>query len=86
MNRLFIKQNTISISILLFIVLFSLVHIMKPSILYKPDGSIREFGINSNQKTIVPIWGLTIVLAILSYLFVQFYLIQPQVWIYSYSN
>ena len=84
MNRLFIRQNTICISILLFVSFFFLMQIMKPSILYKPDGSIREFGINSNQKTILPIWGITIILAILSYLIVQFYLIQPQVYSYSY--
>ena len=82
MDRLYIRNNTICISVLVFIALFVIVHMIKPGILYKSDGSIREFGINSNQKTIIPIWGVTILLAVISYLVVQYYLIHPNVYGY----
>ena len=47
---------------------------LKPKFLYKNDGSIREFGIGTKNKTILPIWLLSIVLGILCYLFVIYYI------------
>lgn len=51
---------------------------LKPSFLYNKDGSIREFGIGYKNKTILPIWLLSLILGILSYLIVMFYLASPK--------
>jgi hypothetical protein len=46
---------------------------MKPGFLYKNDGSLREFGIGYKNKTILPLWLLSIVLGILLYTMVLYY-------------
>ena len=46
---------------------------MKPACFYNRDGSIREFGIGYRNKTILPIWLLSLVLGILCYLAVLYY-------------
>ena len=61
-------------SILLFIIIFGSIQMLKPSFLYNSDGSLREFGIGYKNKTILPVWMLSIVLGILSYLLVLFYI------------
>lgn len=73
MYSAFIQKNTILMSIILFLILFGIIQLMKPSFLYNPDGSIREFGIGYKNKTILPIWLLSIILGILCYLIILFY-------------
>jgi len=46
---------------------------MKPACFYNKDGSIREFGIGYRNKTILPIWLLSLVLGLLCYLAVLYY-------------
>ena len=77
MNRLFISQNTTLFATLLFIIIFTLFHVNKPSFLYNTDGSIREFGVGYRNKTILPLWLLSIVLGILCYLFILYYVSTP---------
>ncbi len=77
MNRLIISQNTTLFATLLFIIIFTLIHVNKPSFLYNTDGSIREFGVGYRNKTILPLWLLSIVLGILSYLFILYYVSRP---------
>ena len=71
----FIRANKLNFAILLFMVLFSIVHYVKPAMIYDSDGSFRQFGLGYKQKTIVPIWIVAICLAILSYMAVLYYLI-----------
>lgn len=78
MNRIFIRQNITTLSIFIFIFLFIVINFLKPGFLYKKDGSLREFGIGFKNKTVVPLWFVTIILAILSYLFVLYYLVYPR--------
>jgi hypothetical protein len=73
-NKSFVRVNKLSISIFLFFVLFSMVHIAKPALLYTPEGGFRQFGVGYKQKTVIPIWIVAIVLAIFSYLAVLYYL------------
>ena len=77
MNRLIISQNTTLFATLLFIIIFTLIHVNKPSFLYNIDGSIREFGVGYRNKTILPLWLLSIVLGILCYLFILYYVSRP---------
>tara|TARA_B100000902_G_C27076569_1_gene796758 strand:+ start:709 stop:876 length:168 start_codon:yes stop_codon:yes gene_type:complete len=51
---------------------------MKPGFLYNRDGSLREFGIGFRNKTVVPVWLLSITLAILSYFIILYYLAAPK--------
>jgi uncharacterized membrane protein YozB (DUF420 family) len=71
--RKYIRQNIVLVSILLFVLLYSMIQIMKPSCFYKKDGSIREFGIGYRNKTILPIWLLSLLMGILCYLGVLYY-------------
>jgi hypothetical protein len=75
LNKSFIRVNITSISILLFLVLFTLIHQFKPALLYTKDGGFRQFGVGYKQKTVVPIWLVAIFLAILCYLFVLSFLV-----------
>lgn len=77
-NRTYIRENITLISIILFVIMFGFIIMMKPTFLYNKDGSIREFGIGYKNKTILPIWLMSLILGILSYLIVMFYLASPK--------
>jgi hypothetical protein len=55
-----------------FLFAFGIVHSFKPRFIYNEDGSLRQFGIGFQRKTVVPAWLVAIVLAILSYLLVLY--------------
>ena len=78
MLRSFIKRNLTIVSILVFSFVFCSVQFLKPSLLYDKDGSLREFGIGYEKKTILPIWLFSLILAILSYVFVLYCLALPK--------
>ena len=78
MLRAFIRNNITLSAITLFIIIFAAVHIAKPAFLYKDDGSIREFGVGTKNKTFMPVWLFSIILGILSYLFVTYYVAFPK--------
>lgn len=68
-----VGTNRLMYSVLLFLALFSIVHFLKPGLIYNQNGGFRQFGIGYKQKTVIPIWLVSIVLAIACYLFL-FYL------------
>ena len=78
MYRNFIRDNVTLVSVILFITIFSMIQLSKPSFLYNSDGSIREFGVGYKNKTILPIWLLSIVLGIVCYLIVVYYIANPK--------
>jgi uncharacterized membrane protein YozB (DUF420 family) len=78
MNRHYIRENATLFSIVLFLIMFGTIQMIKPAFLYNKDGSIREFGVGYKNKTILPIWLLSIILGILSYLFVMYYVAYPK--------
>jgi hypothetical protein len=69
----YIKQHITLIAILLFIIIFGTIQIIKPSCFYNKDGSTRDFGVGYKNKTILPLWLVSILLGILSYLAVMYY-------------
>jgi hypothetical protein len=75
LNKKLIKNNRVSIAIFIFLVLFSIVHYLKPSLLYTKEGAFRNFGVGYRNKTVIPIWLVAIILGILSYLGVSYYLL-----------
>ena len=78
MNRTYIRENAPLFAIILFLIMFGTIQMMKPACLYNKDGSIREFGVGYRNKTIMPIWLLSLILGILSYLFVMYYVAYPK--------
>ena len=77
MNRQIIRNNITLVSIIIFLIIFIGVSYFKPPFFYNIDGSIREFGIGYKNKTILPLWLFSIVLGILTYIFVLYYLHYP---------
>lgn len=77
-ERLFITNNITTISIIIFIISYSVILTIKPNFLFNKDGSLREFGVGFRKKTIIPIWLISIVLAILCYFFVMYYFTLPR--------
>jgi len=47
---------------------------LKPTLLYNEEGGFRPFGVGYRHKTVIPIWLVSIILAIFSYLAVLYYL------------
>jgi hypothetical protein len=62
-------------SIIIFLSIFGLIQILKPSFLFNRDGSLRQFGVGYKNKTILPMWLFAIILGILSYISVRYYLL-----------
>jgi len=79
MSRTFIKNNITLVAIFIFVVIFGFVQTMKPSFLYKNDGSVRDFGIGYKNKTIMPVWLFSIFLGILCYVGVLYYISYPRI-------
>ena len=74
MSKKYIRENIPLVSIIIFVILFGIIQYNKPMFLYNKDGSLREFGIGYKNKTIFPVWLLSIVLGILCYLAVIYYI------------
>lgn len=74
MTNHFIKNNIPLVAIIIFVVVFYVIQNMKPSFLYKSDGTMRDFGVGYRQKTFMPVWLFSIILGILSYLGVMYYI------------
>lgn len=73
MDKLFIHKHITNLSILLFLIIYVVINLMKPSFLYNNDGSLREFGLGLKRKTVIPVWILSIFLSILSYFVLMYY-------------
>ena len=80
MYREFIRNNQTLVAIILFVIVFGIIQIIKPGFLYNRDGSVKEFGVGYKNKTIFPIWLLSLVLGILCYLFVLYYISLPKLY------
>lgn len=68
-----IRANKVSISITLFLIVMATIHVTKPSIMYNTDGSFKQFGLGYRKKTVVPIWIIAIMAAIMCYMLVLYY-------------
>ena len=69
----YISRDALSIiAVFIFIILFGIINAFRPSIIYNKDLSFRRFGIGYKNKTVVPIWLMSIILAILVYVLVTY--------------
>ena len=67
MNSQIIRKNATTISIVLFAVIYIVLSTYKPGFIFSKDGNIREFGVGQSNKTILPLWLVSLLLGILSY-------------------
>ena len=69
----YISRDALSIiAVFIFIILFGIINAFRPSIIYNKDLSFRRFGIGYKNKTVVHIWLMSIILAILVYVLVTY--------------
>jgi len=74
MFNLFVYNNLTFISIVIFLFLFSILIITKPIFVFDKNGKPRNFGLGYRNKTVIPIWLISIILAILSYFSITVYI------------
>lgn len=77
-NQIILRKLLPFFAIIIFTIIFGLINLCKPSFIYKKDLTFREFGLGTKNKTIVPIWLVSIIIAICSYVLV--------LWFYSFKN
>jgi len=75
MVAIFIKKYQTLMSILLFLIVYYIIQYDKPLFIYNVDVTLRQFGVGYKKKTILPIWLLAILLAIISYMIVKYIII-----------
>lgn len=75
LTKKFVRINKVNIAIVIFLIMFSLIHVIKPEFIYNKEGGFRPFGVGYKHKTVIPIWLIAIILAIFSYLIVIHYLL-----------
>ena len=59
-------ENSLTISIILYLFLISLVIYLKPKLIFTEDGDIKKFG-TGNRKTIYPLWLIVLITSIISF-------------------
>ena len=74
MLRQFVVTNINLVSIIVFLLLFAVIMVTKPNVIFDKNGKLREFGIGYKNKTILPLWLTVIILAIVSYLTILCYI------------
>ncbi len=74
MYRAYIRRNSTSAAIIIFLVIFVIFMYIKPSFLFTQHGSIRNFGLGKRNCTVLPIWLFVIIAAITAYLVILCYL------------
>ena len=67
--------NRLTMVIFLFIVLYGIIIIVKPGMIFNNrDNCLRHFGVGYKNTTIVPLWLISILFAIVSYFIVLYVL------------
>jgi uncharacterized membrane protein YidH (DUF202 family) len=69
----YISREALSvIAVFIFLILFGIINAFRPTVIYNKYLSLSRFGIGYKNKTVIPIWMLSIVLAILVYVLVTY--------------
>jgi hypothetical protein len=74
----FVTSHIVLVAIIIYILLLSYVVYLKPHYFYNNDGSLKQFGVGYQNKTILPIWLFCIILGIFAYLAVLYYKVYVQ--------
>lgn len=73
-NKDFIKHNIIGITIIVFLIVYSIFVMIQPSFLFTKNGQIRHFGLGKKNTSIIPIWLFVIIIVIFVYMTILWYL------------
>ena len=73
MLKQFICKHKNLVSIIIFLIIFVITVLIKPSFMFDKNNKPREFGLGYKNKTVIPIWLFIIITAIISYLAVLYY-------------
>ena len=68
-----LRKNKVALAILLFMFFYGILITVKPPFAYNSDGSIKPFGVGYKNKTVIPVWLISIILGILCYYAVMVY-------------
>jgi hypothetical protein len=72
-SQRWVRHNKITVAIFIYIILFMVINTTKPAFMYNPDGTLKEFGLGFRRKTVIPLWLISILLAIITYFSVLYY-------------
>jgi hypothetical protein len=65
-------MRTLLLSGVLYLIGISVVLLLRPKLMFRPDGTWKEFGTVSSEHTVFPFWMFCVVWAIVSYILVFF--------------
>lgn len=72
MLNIFTRQYAVSLTIVLYMFIYSIINYLKPNLIYTDTGLLRQFGLGLSKKTVIPLWVASISIAILSYVCVLY--------------
>ena len=68
------KENILLLSVFIYLFVFYIfTMVVKPSFLFNTQGDIKHFGLGYLNKTIIPIWLFSLMIAVFSYLFILYF-------------
>jgi hypothetical protein len=79
MSRAFIRRHITSTAILAYIILYGIIIYSKSPLIYNKNGTLKSFGVGYSNRSVLSIWVISIVFAILSYLLVLYYISSPYI-------
>ena len=75
------RVDKLYLSVFLFVSLYSIINIIQPNAIYNhQQNSLRPFGVGYKNTTILSLWFVSILLAILSYFVVIYYFNIMNMW------
>ena len=63
----YFRKYATTISIALFAIIYAALSVYKPAMMFSKDGDLREFGVGQSNKTIMPLWLVSLLLGIMCY-------------------
>ena len=70
------RKNILTVALSFFIVSYILINVLKPNFIYN-NNMLRDFGIGYRKKTVLPLWLISVILAIICYFLVIYYITLP---------
>jgi len=63
-----INRSPVVFALLIYCITFTVIILIKPHFLFLHNGALRKFGIGYQKKTVLPLWLLSIILGIFSFM------------------
>tara|TARA_A100001015_G_C14559713_1_gene544838 strand:- start:379 stop:627 length:249 start_codon:yes stop_codon:yes gene_type:complete len=78
LDRQFVKNNIIFFSIICFLIIYISIIKIKPAFIFNIHGNLKQFGLRYKNKSVLPLWLISIVIAVISYLIILYCLAVPK--------